>query len=105
MIVAFTIGHTKNYDKILTEYLPEECRKLGAQDDYEGGWIWKTAEEAEAFIHSEAFLKLDWGDDIPRPAEAFSVYKVELVNGEQDISPIPGKGGIYHLLVNSRFYK
>jgi hypothetical protein len=105
MIVAFTIGHTKSYDQTLAEYLPEECRKLGAQDDYEGGWIWKTAAEAEAFIHSEDFLQVNWGDGKFRSPENFSVYKVELVNGYQDISPIIDKDGIYNLLVSSRFYK
>jgi hypothetical protein len=105
MIVAFTIGHTGSYDKLLAEGPPERCQKMGAHDDYEGGYIWKTAEEAEAFIHSQAFLDLDWGDGLLRPPENFSVYKVELVNGWQDVSPVPGKDGIYHLLVNSRFYK
>jgi hypothetical protein len=105
VIVAFTIGHTKSYDQSLAECLPEECMKTGAHDDYEGGWIWKTAKEAEDFIHSENFLKVDWGDNIPRPPEKFSVYRVELVNGWDDVSPVPGKDGVFHLLVSSRFYK
>jgi hypothetical protein len=105
MIVAFTIGHTRSYDKCLAEVPPEQCLKVGAHDDYEGGWIWKTASEAHDFIFSQAFLDLDWGDDLLRPPENFSVYKVELVNGWDDVSPIPGKDGVYHLLVNSRFYK
>jgi hypothetical protein len=105
MIIAFTIGHTKSYDRALAEGPSERCLKMGAHDNYAGGYIWKTEEEAEAFIYSQAFLDLDWGDGLLRPPENFSVYKVELVNGWKDVSPVPGKDGIYHLLVNSRFYK
>lgn len=105
MIIAYTIGHTGSYNKLLTEGPPERCQKMGAHDDYEGGYIWKTEEEAHNFIYSQAFLDLDWGDGLLRPPKNFSVYKVELVNGWQDVTPVPGKDGIYHLLVNSRFYK
>lgn len=104
MIIAFTVGNTSSYDRSLAEDL-EHCFKLGKRDDYDGGWIWKNAEEAEAFIQSPEFLKINWGDDIPRPPEKFSVYKVELVNGWNDVSPIPGEDGIYNLLIDSRFYK
>ena len=104
MIIAYTIGNTSSYDFSLSN-TPDSSFKTGAHDDYEGGWIWKTAEEAQAFIWSEEFLKVDWGDNLPRPPEKFSVYKVELANGWDDVSPIPGSDGIYHLLVNSRFYK
>jgi hypothetical protein len=99
MIVAYTLGKTESYDQALATEPPEKCVKM------EGGWIWRSVEEAEAFLWSEDFLKVDWGDNILRPPEKFSVYKIELVNGWQDVSPIPGKDGIYHLLVNSRFYK
>lgn len=103
-IIAFTIGNTKSYDKaLLTD--PDNCRKVGKCDDYEGGYIWKTEKEALDFIWSEEFLKIDWGDNLTRPPEKFSVYKVELANGWDDVSPIPGKDGVLCLLTDSRFYK
>lgn len=104
MIVAFTIGDTLSYDQALNDD-PEHCIKIGAWKDYEGGWIWRTAEEAQAFISSSEFLTVDWGDGRTRNPNNFSVYKVHLLNGWDDISPIPGKDGIYHLLVDSRFSK
>lgn len=104
MIIAFTIGNTQSYDQALSEE-SGICKKLGKCHDYDGGWIWKTSEEAAAFIHSSDFLKINWGDDLPRPPEKFSVYKVELVNDWDDVSPIPGKDGIYNLLVDSRILK
>ena len=104
MIVAYTIGNTKSYDEALVSD-PYHCQKIGKKHDYDGGWIWKTAEEAEAFIHSEEFLKIDWGDGKARTPNKFSVYKVMLVHGWDDVSPIPGEDGIYNLLVDSEFRK
>lgn len=104
MIVAYTIGNTKSYDRALTDDL-EHAEKVGKNYDYEGGYIWKTFEEANTFINSEAFLQINWGDEYLRHPEDFSVYKVYLSNGYDDISSTPGKDGEYYLLVNSRFNK
>jgi len=104
MIVAFTIGHTESYNKALAED-PDHCFKLGETEDYQGGWIWKTAKEAAAFIFSKEFLAVDWGDGLPRDPKKFSVYKVYLVNGWDDVTPVPGQDGIYHLKVDSKFSK
>lgn len=104
MIVAFTIGHTKSYNEALNND-PEHAYKLGATKDYEGGWIWKTAEEAQNFIQSDAFHKIDWGDGRSRNPVNFSVYKVLLVNGWKDVSSIPRENKIFNLLVDSRFIK
>lgn len=104
MIVAFTIGHTGSYNKALAED-PDNCFKLGESKDYQGGWIWKTAKEATAFIYSKDFLEVDWGDGKPRDPINFSVFKVFLTNGWEDVTAVPGKDKIYHLKIDSRFSK
>lgn len=104
MIIAYTIGHTNSYNTALAND-PDNCFKLGETEDYQGGWIWKTAKEATSFIFSKEFLEVDWGDGQPRAPENFLVYKVYLVNGWDDVTPVPGKDGIYHLRVDSRFSK
>lgn len=104
-MIVYTIGHTGSYNETLKSS-PNETYKMGKRDDYDGGWIWKTAEEAQAFIDSPAFLKVDWGDNLPRHPEKFSVYKVQLPNGwDKDVSPVPGEDGIYNLLTDSKFFK
>lgn len=102
MIIAFTIGHTNSYNKALIDH-PDDCFKLGETKDYQGGWIWKTAKEATKFIYSKAFLEVDWGDGEARDPNNFSVYKVYLANGWEDVTQVPGKDGIFHLKINSRF--
>ena len=104
MIVAFTIGHTDSYNKALTDH-PDDCFKLGETKDYQGGWIWKTAKEAASFIYSQGFLDVDWGDGQKRDPKKFSVYKVMLANGWNDVTPVPGKDGIFHLKIDSKFSK
>lgn len=104
MITAYTIGHTDSYNKALAEH-PDECFKLGESKDYQGGWIWKTAKEATAFIFSKQFLTIDWGDSQPRNPEKFSVFKVFLTNGWDDVSTVPGINGVFHLKIDSKFAK
>lgn len=105
MITAYTIGHTESYYNVLKS-APNDAYKMGKREGtYDGGWIWKTAEEAKAFIDSHVFLKVEWGDNKPRAAKDFSVFKVELINGWDDVSPVPGEDGVYHLLVDSKFSK
>lgn len=104
MITAFTIGHTESYNQALAE-APDECFKLGETEEYQGGWIWHSAKEATAFLFSEGFLKVDWGDGLPRDPTKFSVYKVLLVNGWHDVTEVPGQDKIYHLKVDSKFTK
>jgi hypothetical protein len=79
-VIAYTIGHTKSYNQALKED-PNDCFKVGRTFDYQGGWVWKTKEEAQAFIVSEDFLKVDWGDCKPRDPKNFSVYGLVLANG------------------------
>jgi hypothetical protein len=102
VITAYTIGHTESYNKALVED-PDNCFKLGETEEYQGGWIWKTAKAAAEFIFSDEFLAVDWGDGLPRDPKKFSVYKVQLSNGWDDVTPVPGHDGIHHLKVDSRF--
>lgn len=104
MIIVYTIGNTESYNKALAEE-PDKCFKLGESKEYQGGWIWKTAKEATAFIYSQDFLNVDWGDGQRRDPQKFSVYKVFLANGWDDVTPVPGKDGIYHLKIDSKFSK
>jgi hypothetical protein len=103
-MIVYTIGNTESYESVLKS-TPGDAYKVGKRDDYEGGWIWETPEKAQTFIDSPAFLKVEWGDNKPRAPQNFSVYKVELVNGWKDISPVPGEDGVYNLLVDSKFSK
>lgn len=80
MITAFTIGHTKSYNQGLLEN--PHLTKIGKTEDYDGGWVWKTVEEAQAFIWSQDFLKIDWGDGKPRDPENFSVFGLILSSWE-----------------------
>ena len=58
--IAYTIGNRKGYDRDLLspDVVAGEraVRKMGRSeeegDPYEGGWIWRTREEAQAFIDS-----------------------------------------------------
>lgn len=104
MIIVYTIGHAESYENCLKSS-PGEAYKMGKRNDYEGGSIWKTAEEAQAFINSDKFNGIVWADGKPRQSKDFSVYKVELVNGYTDISPKPHEDGYYELLVDSKFSK
>lgn len=76
-MIAYTIGHIKNYEKVIADH-PDDHFKAGAFDDYDGGYIWKTREEAKAFIDSTDFLKVNWGDNLPRHPKDFSVFQVHL---------------------------
>ena len=93
---AFTIGNYKSYDRTLAEYqadpsLPTPA-KLGRQDDYEGGWVWATQEEAQAFIDSH---------DLAFPAK---VYGLLLPHGWSfDVSTQPHPEDGVHRLLNTSY--
>jgi hypothetical protein len=96
MKTAYTIGHTKNYDLSLAG--TEVVYKVGKSDDYKGGWVWETPEEARTFINSSEFLPVDWGDGKSRDPIKFSVYQIELPHSwESDVSE-PDQIGTRHLL-------
>ncbi len=87
MNLAFTIGNRSSYDRALTE---GPVSKLGRSADYEGGWVWRTSEEAQAFIDKQGaalgFLA--------------SVYELKLPSGwDKDVSQEPSPDdGVHRLL-------
>lgn len=42
--MIYTIGRVTSYERALDEH--KDVKKSGKSDDYEGGWVWKTYEEA-----------------------------------------------------------
>ena len=69
---AYTVGLTTSYDRSLKEE-PHPV-KLGRRDDYPGGWVWKSPEEARTFLSTEAFRFT-----LPnRQPEEMSVYLLSL---------------------------
>ena len=100
-MLAFTIGNTKNYTKALNENPPESCIKIGRTEDYQGGWVWLTKEEAQNFIDSEDFLKVDWGDGKSRCPKDFQPFGLNLVNGMNDIVK---ENNQFFLLKDSQFF-
>ena len=88
--VAYTIGAEKSYDRALTEDSP--VSKLGVRPDddppYGGGWVWRTAEDARAFIASqkvplwftpavyELRLPTGWDVDVSKDVEEDGVHRL-----------------------------
>jgi len=68
--VIYTFGRTSAYEEaFLTQ---TEVKKVGQQGDYPGGSVWRTREEAQAFVDSLPNRHCpDWA------AADFSVYGVE----------------------------
>lgn len=99
MSEAFTLGMEKSYDMMLAgEGVTGVVTKLGANSEYEGGWVWPTAEAAEAFRTSSEFDNWFRGR-----AEKFAVYRIELPLGwQEDVSEDPHpKDGVHRLLTSS----
>jgi hypothetical protein len=69
--MIFTIGYTESYEKGFRE-TPELMIKIGRHDDYQGGIVFKTKEEAIEFL-KKGNVEIE-GRVIP--SEAFSVYGV-----------------------------
>lgn len=67
--MIYTFGRTSAYEKHIRE--TEEPMKIGKTADYKGGAVWRTREEAQAFVDSmpNEFCP-DWH------AKDFSVYGV-----------------------------
>jgi len=89
---AFTIGNATSYDRALAE--EPEVLKLGAFDDYAGGWVWRTAADAQAFMDAAA---LPWEG---------AVYELELPTGwEADVNPKVAPDGAHNLLHDARILR
>lgn len=91
-MTAFTIGNRKSYDQALAE--DPEVTKLGAFDDYEGGWVWSTAAAAGTFMEGAS---LPWEG---------AVYELELPTGwEVDVSLGTAPDGVHRLLNDARILR
>jgi GNAT superfamily N-acetyltransferase len=96
MNVAYTIGAERSYDEDLATEDPAQNTKMGQREDddgfYEGGWVWRTAEEAGTFIEQHK-------DDLLSNTK-YAVYKLALPNDwNTDVNPEKGPDGV-HLLIN-----
>lgn len=94
---AFTIGNRKSYDENLSR--PGPVKKLGRDEseDYPGGWVWKTREEAQEFLDRMGGVPAGDGN-----VYEGAVYGLILPNGwDSDVSPEPGDDGIHNLLVDA----
>jgi hypothetical protein len=101
---AYTLGHTTSYDASLASN--EGCIKLGTRpaghvdipdypDGYSGGWLWASADRAEAF-------RLGYLHEFGRQPASFSVYELEISSWEECASPEPDPSdGVHRLLVDS----
>ena len=79
--LAFTVGYAEGYDAALAKGTPDEpLRKSGEHDDYRGGWIWASPDEARAFLGSAQFAEAFPGRD----PDEFAVYRLELPTGWDD---------------------
>jgi hypothetical protein len=98
--IAYTIGRTSSYDEALAT--EPKVTKTGRRDDYSGGWVWKTQQEAEAFRHTPEFRA---AFPQARPDE-FSCYVLELPEPwERAVSQVPGADGVHNILVDARILR
>ena len=94
-MIVYTIGSTKSYQQAFEK--EPFVYKIGRSNNYLGGWIWKSYEEAQQFINSDNFNNINWGDDLSRKPENFSVYGVTINNWEIDIY-YSDEDHLYHLI-------
>lgn len=80
----YTIGREEVYDKCFT--LPDPVIKLGRTDDYEGGSIWGTIEEARQYI-------------LKKNLDGYAVYRVD-GNLKEDSEEVEGVS--YRVLLRDR---
>lgn len=97
-MIVFTIGSTKSYQEAFRHNLV--VNKIGKSEDYEGGWIWKTKEDAYSFLNSPEFLQINWGDGQTRHPANFSIYKVLINDWNTDV--YKSEDNQFHLLVDGQ---
>jgi len=82
---AYTIGLEINYDILLNNTTP--AIKLGKTDYYDGGWVWKSFDDAYKFSLSYP---------------GFAAYLIELPGTwDECVSQVPASDGVHNLLKNS----
>jgi hypothetical protein len=92
-VTAFTIGIEDCYEQAILDN--PNTKKLGRMGDYEGGWVWKTFEEAREFLVAQGLQ------------DQYRVYGLSLEGSwETDVSPEPSpKDGVHRLLRDSRIVR
>lgn len=91
---GFTLGRAASYDEALRA-ASGPVYKVGKCDNYSGGWLWSTPEEADKFRQER--LSSQCADWVP---QEFAVYELRLPNGVKDFGP-PGEDGVARLLVDA----
>ena len=81
--MIYTIGNTENYMRLFANY--SKPRKTGRNDDYPGGSVWQTREEAQAHADSRPGYSVfgvlaDW--DFNTEPSAMGDWNDLLVNAE-----------------------
>ena len=98
---AYTIGNSVAYDAHLAK--GEPVHKLGRCEGYDGGWVWRTREEAQAFIDAPDSVLYSYPDF---QGMKFKVYGLKLTGTwETDVTPEVGSDGIHHLIVDAELFK
>lgn len=98
---AYTVGYRPTYDDSLAGEDPPT--KLGRTGDYQGGWVWRNAQEAQHFLGSAHFRRA-----FPaRDPGTFGVYVLELPGSwEQCVGQDPDPGdGVHRLLQDARILR
>ncbi len=95
--VAYTIGNKSSYDHSLAINVPPNfVKKIGKIKGYDGGWCWKTYQDALNYKNSHS--EVDLGEDGKMDMGLFDIYRLELQNGwEEDVAL--DKSGEYHTLL------
>jgi len=89
VITAYTIGNRVSYDRDMGPYM----KKTGRRPDYKGGWVFRTAQEAQAYIDQHGH---EWHFE-------GKVYGLILPTGwEEDVSTEPAEDGVHRLLHDAR---
>lgn len=119
---AYTIGNKSSYDKTLEE---TGVRKIGRRhpstdfpDGYEGGWVWKTPEDARIWLQGK---DSEDSEDSERPYRRYGdsmisfddrdpvlcdVYGLLLPNGlDIDVEESVGQNGVYCLINDALIIK
>jgi len=104
--IAYTVGLASSYEAAIDELAAkgEKVQKMGRLpasegpdgEAYEGGWIWRTQEEAQAKLNEPEAEKYTLGRE-------FRVYGVLLTGTwETDVSPEVYEDGVHRLWVSSK---
>ena len=100
--ICYTIGVESSYDKYLAA--EPNAKKLGRYTDehgeeYPGGWVWKSADDAYKFLAGKKASKLF-------PNKKLAVYVLALPQGwSTDVSREPWNDEVHNLLTDARIVK